>query len=102
MIDEVVITHGHKEGLDFEDEFLRIRPDFLIVTEDDKYGGLKRELCARVGARYTILPKTPPKFEPVSSRFRRRLARRPALRPPRRIRRQLRDITPRFAARVVL
>jgi cytidyltransferase-like protein len=67
MIDEVVITHGHKEGLDFEDEFLRIRPDFLIVTEDDKYGGLKRELCARVGARYTILPKTPPKFEPVST-----------------------------------
>jgi cytidyltransferase-like protein len=67
MIDEVIITHGHKEGLDFEDEFLRIRPDFLIVTEDDKYGDVKRGLCAQAGARYTILPKTPPKFEPVST-----------------------------------
>jgi cytidyltransferase-like protein len=67
MIDEVVITHGHKEGLDFEDDFLRLKPDFLIVTEDDKYGDVKRELCAAVGARYTILPKTPPRFEPVST-----------------------------------
>lgn len=67
MIDEVIITNGHKEGLDFEEDFLRIRPDFLIVTEDDKYGDLKREICGKVGARYTILPKTPPRFEPVSS-----------------------------------
>jgi len=67
MIDEVIITHGHKEGLDFEEEFLRIQPDFLIVTEDDKYGDLKRELCTKVGAHYTILPKTPPRFEPVST-----------------------------------
>lgn len=67
MIDEVIITQGHKEGLDFEEDFLRIQPDFLIVTEDDKYGDLKRELCARVGAQYAILPKTPPRFEPVST-----------------------------------
>jgi cytidyltransferase-like protein len=67
MIDEVVITEGHKEGLDFEEDFLRIRPDFLIVTEDDRYGHLKRELCEQVGAQYTVLPKTPPRFEPVSS-----------------------------------
>jgi cytidyltransferase-like protein len=67
MVDEVVITYGHKEGLDFEDDFLRIRPDFLIVTEDDKYGDAKRRLCAEVGARYTLLPKTPPRFEPVST-----------------------------------
>lgn len=67
MIDEVIITHGHKEGVDFEEDFLRIRPDFLIVTEDDKYGDIKRELCARVGAQYTVLPKTPPRFEPVST-----------------------------------
>ncbi len=67
MIDEVVITEGHKEGLDFEEDFLRLRPDFLIVTEDDKYGNLKRGLCAQVGARYTVLPKTPPQFEPVST-----------------------------------
>jgi cytidyltransferase-like protein len=67
MIDEVVITNGHKEGLDFEEDFLRIRPDFLIVTEDDKYGELKRGLCDQVGAKYTLLPKTPPRFDPVST-----------------------------------
>ncbi|MEI6177870.1 MAG: adenylyltransferase/cytidyltransferase family protein [Verrucomicrobiota bacterium] len=67
MIDEVIVSQGHKEGLDFEDDFLRIRPDFLIVTEDDKYGQIKRELCDRVGAQYTVLPKTPPRFEPVST-----------------------------------
>lgn len=66
-IDEVIITEGHKEGLDFEEDFLRICPDFLIVTEDDKYGALKRELCAQVGAQYTVLPKTPPRFDPVST-----------------------------------
>jgi cytidyltransferase-like protein len=67
MIDEVIITHGHKEGLDFEEDFLRIRPDFLIVTEDDKYGPAKQQLCDAVGTRYTILPKTPPRFDPVST-----------------------------------
>jgi cytidyltransferase-like protein len=67
MVDEVIITQGHKEGLDFEEDFLRIRPDFLIVTEDDKYSELKRGLCGQVGARYTVLPKTPPRFDPVST-----------------------------------
>jgi len=67
MIDEVVVTQGRQEGLDFEDDFLRLRPDFLIVTEDDKYGSVKRDLCARVGAQYTVLPKTPPRFAPVST-----------------------------------
>lgn len=67
MVDEVIITHGHTEGLDFKDDFLRIRPDFLIVTEDDKYGDVKRSLCEQVGAKYTLLPKTPPRFEPVST-----------------------------------
>jgi len=67
MIDEVIITTGHDEGLDFKNEFLRIRPDFLIVTEDDQYGELKRDLCNQVGAQYTVLPKTPPRFEPVST-----------------------------------
>lgn len=67
MVDEVIITHGHKEGLDFEEEFLRIKPDFLIVTEDDKYSQSKRDLCEQVGAHYAVLPKTPPKFEPVST-----------------------------------
>ncbi|WP_035610975.1 adenylyltransferase/cytidyltransferase family protein [Haloferula sp. BvORR071] len=67
MVDEVIITHGHDEGLDFKEDFLRIRPAMLLVTDDDKYGQLKRELCAEVGAEYRILAKTPPKFEPVST-----------------------------------
>jgi cytidyltransferase-like protein len=67
MVDEVIVTQGHDEGLDFKDDFLRIRPDMLLVTDDDKYGALKRELCAQVGAEYRILPKTPPKFAPVST-----------------------------------
>ena len=67
MIDEVVVTHGQKEGLDFEEEFLRLRPQMLVVTEDDQYGQLKRDLCAKVGAEYVILAKTPPRFEPVST-----------------------------------
>jgi hypothetical protein len=30
----------------------------LAVTEDDKYEKLKKELCAKVGAQYVVLPKT--------------------------------------------
>lgn len=67
MIDEVIVTQGHTAGLDFETEFLEIKPDFLIVTEDDLYGDVKREICAKVGAQYTVLPKTPPRFDPVST-----------------------------------
>jgi cytidyltransferase-like protein len=67
VIDEVVIGHGLEEGIDFREDFLRLRPDLLVVTEDDKYAPLKRELCDQVGAEYVVLPKTPPKFEPVST-----------------------------------
>lgn len=67
MVDEVIVTHGTKPGLDFEEDFLRIKPDLLIVTEDDQYEPQKRELCSQVGAEYTVLPKTPPRCEPVST-----------------------------------
>jgi cytidyltransferase-like protein len=67
MVDEVVVGNGLEEGIDFRDDFLRLRPDILAVTEDDKYGQLKRDLCAQVGARYVVLPKTPPQFSPVST-----------------------------------
>jgi cytidyltransferase-like protein len=67
LIDEVVVGHGLEEGIDFREDFLRIRPDFLAVTEDDKYAPLKRALCDEVGARYVVLPKTPPRFAPVST-----------------------------------
>ncbi|MGE9271314.1 MAG: adenylyltransferase/cytidyltransferase family protein [Verrucomicrobiales bacterium] len=67
MIDAVVIGDGHEEGLDFKDHFLAIKPDILAVTEDDQYASLKQELCDQVGAAYYRLPKTPPRFAPVST-----------------------------------
>jgi cytidyltransferase-like protein len=67
MVDDVVMGNGPEEGIDFRDHFLRLRPDILAVTEDDKYSASKRELCAQVGARYVVLPKTPPMFQPVST-----------------------------------
>lgn len=67
VVDRVVLGEGKKTGLDFEDHFLRLKPDILAVTEDDQYRHLKRELCERVGAKYRVLEKTPPQFEPVST-----------------------------------
>jgi cytidyltransferase-like protein len=67
MVDDVVIGTGFEEGIDFRADFLRIRPDILAVTEDDKWTPLKQALCAEVGARYVVLPKTPPQFAPVST-----------------------------------
>jgi cytidyltransferase-like protein len=78
MVDRVVMGHGTKHGLDFEEHFLRLRPDVLAVTEDDQYGELKRALCAEVGARYHVLEKTPPEFEPVSTTQVVRLIRAPS------------------------
>lgn len=66
-VDEVVVGRGLDEGIDFREHFLRIRPQVLVVTEDDKYGPLKRALCAEVGAEYVVLPKTPPEFPPIST-----------------------------------
>ena len=66
-VDEVVVGRGHEEGIDFREDFLRIRPQILAVTDDDKYTGLKQALCAEVGAQYVRLPKTPPLFAPIST-----------------------------------
>lgn len=67
VVDEVVIGTGLEVGIDFRDHFLRLRPNILAVTEDDKWGPLKRELCAEVGAQYIVMPKTPPMFTPTST-----------------------------------
>lgn len=59
MIDEVVVGDYLEElGLDFKQHFLRIKPDILAVTEDDKYGEQKIKLCEEVGAKYIVLPKS--------------------------------------------
>ena len=67
MVDEVIIGTDHDLGLDFKTYFLKERPDVLVVSEDDQYETIKRELCAQVGATYLVIPKTPPKFEPIST-----------------------------------
>lgn len=66
-VDEVVVGRGLEEGIDFREDFLRIRPHILAVTDDDKYTGLKQALCDEVGAKYVRLPKTPPQFAPIST-----------------------------------
>lgn len=40
MVDDVVVGRGVEEGIDFRDHFLRLKPDILAVTEDDKYAPL--------------------------------------------------------------
>jgi len=67
MVDQVVVGKGSDHGLDFLEDFRRLKPDVLAVTEDDQYGELKRAICAEVGAEYIVLPKTPPQYEPVST-----------------------------------
>lgn len=66
-VDDVVIGGGLDEGLEFKEQFLSLRPHILAVTEDDRYADAKRALCAQIGARYVVLPKTPPQFPPVST-----------------------------------
>jgi hypothetical protein len=58
MVDAVVVGEDEERGLDFKSHFLRVRPQLLVATEDDKYGAVKRELCSQVGAEYYVLPKT--------------------------------------------
>lgn len=58
MVDQVVMGDYLEElGLDFKEHFLKIKPDILAVTEDDKYGEQKIALCEIIGAEYIVLPK---------------------------------------------
>ncbi len=58
MVDEVVMGNSEEEvGLDFKQHFLRIKPDILAVTEDDRFGEQKIALCKSIGAEYIVLPK---------------------------------------------
>ena len=66
-VDDVVVGTGLEEGIDFREHFLRLRPDVLAVTEDDKWADPKRALCAEVGAKYVVMAKTPPEFPPIST-----------------------------------
>ncbi|MDA7538090.1 adenylyltransferase/cytidyltransferase family protein [Akkermansiaceae bacterium] len=67
MVDQVVTGDGTTTGLDFEPIFRELKPDLLVVTEDDQYADLKVALCEEIGSKYVRLPKTPPRFEPIST-----------------------------------
>ena len=67
MVDQVVTGDGEALGLDFEPIFRELSPDILAVTEDDRYGEIKKALCEEIGCRYVVLPKTPPKIQPIST-----------------------------------
>lgn len=67
MVDEVIASTDYDMGLDFKTYFLEAKPDVLVVTEDDQFSDLKKALCKETGAEYRILPKTPPRFKPISS-----------------------------------
>ena len=56
-VDEVVVGEDLEPGLNFKSQFLRIKPQTLAVTEDDKFEGPKRQLCEKTGAEYVCLPK---------------------------------------------
>lgn len=66
-VDDVVIGSSLEEGLEFKEHFLRLQPHILAVTDDDRYAAVKQALCAQIGARYVVLPKTPPLFPSVST-----------------------------------
>ena len=58
-VDKVVSSSNPKEPiLDFEKHFLRMRPDILVVTSDDKNVAIKQALCDKVGAKLVVLPKS--------------------------------------------
>lgn len=58
MVDEVVMGNNTIDiGLDFKEHFLRISPNILAVTEDDRFGEQKIALCKSIDAEYMVLPK---------------------------------------------
>jgi len=67
MVDAVVIGQALEKGLNFKEHFLRIKPHVLVVTEDDKYNKIKRDLCAQIGSEYIVLPKTPPETNQIDT-----------------------------------
>lgn len=68
FVDKVVIGDNIDDvGLNFKDIIEKEAPDILIVTEDDSFKFKKQSLCKQLGIEYKALPKTPPKFEPIST-----------------------------------
>lgn len=67
MVDEVVMGENLDDPIfDFKDVFIKLKPDILVSTEDDKYSKEKSKFCKKYGAKYVQLPKTL-SFEKIST-----------------------------------
>ena len=68
FINKVVVGESIDDvGLNFRDVIEQVSPDILVATEDETFRFKKQSLCKQLGIKYKSLPKTPPKFEPVST-----------------------------------
>ena len=57
VIDQVVIGDCKVHGLDFKDHFLKVRPDVLVVTEDDQYADVKKRSARKLEPIILCCPK---------------------------------------------
>jgi len=57
VVDEVITSSNVTSVFDFEDHFMRIKPDFLVCTKDDENREPKTRLCESVGAELVIFKK---------------------------------------------
>lgn len=59
IVDEVVIANGiDEDGINFKEEILKIKPTYLIATEDDCFQESKKKFCQQHNIEYLIIPKT--------------------------------------------
>jgi len=59
MVDEVVMGNNLDDPIfDFKDEFIRLKPQILASTSDDKHSKEKIAFCKEHNAEYVQLPKT--------------------------------------------
>ena len=77
MVDEVVMGENLDDPIfDFKDQFLKIKPDILVSTDDDKHAEEKKKFCEIHGAKYVQLPKSL-SFKKISTEIRKDISSHP-------------------------
>ncbi len=66
IVDDVLVSSNIDSVFDFKDHFLRIKPDYLVVTEDDKNREEKKELCKSIGTQFVVTSKDL-NYNPIST-----------------------------------
>lgn len=59
-VDKVIFGNDDGGAWDFVPVILTEKPDYLLVTEDDKFALEKEKFCKDHGIKFAVLPKTPP------------------------------------------